>query len=151
MTPNDQDLPRWRPLLRISARAWLGVIEGDEGTLWTGDEAGRCRQVDPDGHIGCLPLLERPYDEVRAELSRGANTWAPATRIAMNRVVPAGVIEAAFRIGTDYWLRRACTWLEALGPSEQTAVWALRLENATGATQATRHEARRVRRSWPPS
>jgi hypothetical protein len=152
VTLTDEERGGWRPLVRISATTWLGVIEGDDGMLWTADDGGaRRRQVDPGNPMGCLPLLERPYEDVADDLSRAAGTSPAGVRAATSCLVPGGVVEAALHIGTDYWLEGACAWLAALAPSEQTATWAFRVENAAGAGQPTSHAARRVRRSWPPA
>jgi hypothetical protein len=152
VTPSDEGRDDWRPLLSVSATTWLGVIEGDDGRLWTADDGGgRRRVVDLANPMDCLPLLERPYDDVVNDLSRSAEAGSAVTRSATSRLIPGGVVEAALHIGTDYWLRGACAWLAALTPSEQASAWASRIEDAAGADQSTRHAARRVRRGWPPA
>lgn len=135
----------WRPLLRVSSVTWLG--ESDEGTLWIGSDPGVRRQLDLDRLIACLPLLERPYVDVLDELTSAVASCGPTAGDALHRVVP-GVIETALASESEYWLRGACAWVEALGPSEQALDWARRLETATAASQSTRHAARRLRTRW---
>ena len=147
MTSTAAKLGSWRPLLRVSSAAWLGEHDGDEGALWVGSDLVARRPIDPDLPVGCLPLLERPYGDVQDELTRTPGCGA-ATRAALSRVVPAGVIEAAFHLGSAHWLAGACAWVEHLGPSEQTRGWARRLETTTAAGQSTRHRAHRLRGHW---
>jgi hypothetical protein len=140
--------PGWHPLLPLGPSTWLGEVGGDQGSLWTGDDVEPFRQLDLDQPVACLPLLERSLDDVLTDVTRAEDMCRPATGRALRRLVPAVVVETALRSESGHWLDGACRWLGAMPPSDRTARWARAVESSSAASQATRHEARRVRRRW---
>lgn len=138
----------WHPLVPLTSTTWLGEVEGDEGSLWTGGDARPLRQLHLDHPVACLPLLERSLDDVLRDVGRAEGECRPATAGALRRLVPATVVETALRSESGYWLDGACRWLAAMQPSDRTARWAGEIEGSATASQATRHEARRARRRW---
>lgn len=141
----------WHPLVPVTSSTWLGEVEGDEGSLWTGGDARPLRQLDVDHPVACLPLLERNLEDVLRDVVRAEGECRPATARALRRLVPETVVETALRSESGYWLDGASRWLTAMHPSDRTARWARQIEGSAAASQATRHEARRARRRWSVS
>ena len=101
--------PRWRFLLTVSGRSWLEEQRGHEGWLWLGDTWGRHHPVRLGAPVSCLPLLERPYATVIAELDETVTGSSDATRRALQELVPGAVIDLAARSHSAYWLAGAGT------------------------------------------
>lgn len=139
---------RWRLLLTVSDSVWLEEERGREGRLCFGDARGEHRPVRLEAPLGCLPLLERPFVDVLAELRRTAATSGAVTRRALEQLVPGGVIEMALQSESSYWLAGAVAWLGAMDPSERASDQAFRILHAPAAEQSTRHAARRIHRRW---
>lgn len=132
-------------MLRVSSDSWLGVHGDDTSTLWVGGE-GPTRVVDADCAVGGLPLLERPRSEVVDELARASVEHGAPVAALLTRVVPTGLVKAALLLDGDYWLALTLPWLQDLETSSSTWAWAIRIEAAGGASQSTRHAARRLAR-----
>ena len=150
MTPAED--ARWRFLLTVSGRSWLEEQGGHEGRLWLGDTGGRHHPVRVDAPVSCLPLLERPYAAVMAELRETATASSEVTRRALEELVPGGVIDLAARSQSSYWLAGAVAWLAAMDLSQRSSDQALLIWRNPAADQSTRHVARRIYRRWtePP-
>lgn len=117
----------WQPVLQAGGRV-LG-LDG-QGRWVLGDGPGRVHPL--DWLVPLLPMLELHYAEVeRATAGVPADPpWEELLRLALTS-------------GSDYWSARALDWLEG-GHPVSALLGVLDEVGRTGATQRTRHCARRL-------
>lgn len=125
----------WEPLLSLGPDTWVGVV--DEDRLYVGSFERPIRRVDVRNPTGLLPLLERPYTVVRADLDEVGGDLIPVD------AVPAAAVAAR----DSGWVRLALSWLADMPPSEPNRRLLVDIEEAPWAEQDVRHGARRVRRA----
>lgn len=139
--PSDQ---RWLPVLHVAGDTWLGVVGGS--AWWIGKLEGPQREIVLSNPIGLLPCLERPYTVVAADLEAKADELRTAGFRLPGGLSLAAIPGTAAASHQTYWAELALTWLADM-PSSADCLRVLRtLEDADWATQAIRHQARRLRR-----
>lgn len=136
--------PSWTRILRLGQHSWLGLV-GD--VLYIGDETRPKRQLDLEIPIGLLPCLERPYEEVRAELGACERELSMLSGPLLSAVPLAAIPRTAVATQMDYWTSLSVPWLASLPASEVDDNVIIAIEEASWAGQASRHAARRLRRS----
>jgi hypothetical protein len=125
----------WEPILSIGRDTWAGVIDG--GRLCVGTFDHPIRHVDARYPIDLLPLLERPYAAVHAELDEMGEDRIPVDDL------PAAAVASQ----DNQWAELALSWLAEMPPSEAGQRLLIDLEEASWTTQNVRHGARRIRRA----
>jgi hypothetical protein len=131
-------------VLHVEGDAWLGVV--DEATWWMGKLGGPQREIDLSNPIGLLPCLERPYSVVAADLEAKADELSGAGFSLPDGLSLAAIPRTAAAGQQTYWAELALAWLADMPPSEDSLGVLRTLEDADWATQAIRHQARRIRR-----
>ena len=125
----------WEPILNIDSDTWAGVIDGDRLCVGTFDHP--IRHVDARYLTDLLPLLQRPYSAVHAELDE-----MEEDRIPVDDLPAAAVASQA-----NQWAELALSWLAEMPPSEANRRLLVDLEDASWTTQDVRHGAHRIRRA----
>jgi hypothetical protein len=125
----------WEPILNIDPDTWAGVIDG--GQLCVGTFDHPIRHVDARYPTDLLPLLERPYTAVHAELDEMGEDRIPVDAL------PAAAVASQ----DNQWAELALSWLAEMPPSEAGQRLLIDLEEASWTTQNVRHGARRIRRA----
>ncbi|WP_416430424.1 hypothetical protein [Paenarthrobacter nicotinovorans] len=136
--------PSWTRILFLGQASWLGLV-GD--VLYVGDEQRPKRQLDLKHPVGLLPCLERPYEEVRAELEARERELSMAPGTLLSTVPLATIPATAVATQMDYWTSLAVPWLASLPASDVDDTVIIAIEEAPWASQASRHGARKLRRS----
>lgn len=117
-------------LVEVSSTVWISrAPQAEGGGVWLSGADGPLRPVDGTRPVvGCLPLLERPYAEVKEECDRAGAQHGGAVRTSLDELVPGLVVEAALASGTDHWLRLALGWFGELSPSSRALAWLAQIE-----------------------
>jgi hypothetical protein len=144
--------PSWIKILWLGQESWLGLF-GD--VLYVGDEIRPKRQLDLEVPTGLLACLERPYEEVRAELEARERELSMPLGTLLSTVPLATIPTAAVATQMDYWASLSVSWLASLPTSDVDDNVIIAIEEAPWAGQASRHGARSLRRgrsrTWPRS
>lgn len=129
----------WLRILRVDDHSWLGRRGG---ILEIGDERGPKRVLDAWEPIPLLPLLERPYQDVLAEV-REYDRASSVPAESLRRQIPwARIPHAAASTKMDYWIQLALDWLSEMDTAEVDLQLVQHLASSTWATQRARHRAR---------
>jgi len=136
--------PSWTRILKLGQHSWLGLV-GD--VLYIGDDTRPKRQLDLENPIGLLPCLERPYEEVRAELEARELELSMVPGTLLSTVPLATIPATAVATQMNYWTSLSVPWLASLPASDVDDNVIMAIEEAPWASQASRHGVRRLRRS----
>lgn len=135
----------WQPALHLGAEQWVGLV--NSGEVFIGDREQARRRVDAAAPTGLLPLLERPFDLVAAEIEEWESGQRRSHGFLARRLPLESLVLHALTSGSDYWAGLALRWVVAM-PHVAGIVDALAsLETATWAPQQLRHQARKTRRT----
>ncbi len=127
----------WEPVVDLDGDLWIGLV--DDSQVYVGSFERPIRRVDPRRPTALLPLLERPYDAVVAEIEGAGDVAGHVPLIA----IPAAAVASE----NDEWARLALSWLADMPPSPDIRQLLVELEEASWTADETRHGARRVRRA----
>ena len=129
----------WHPLMVVERDAWLGTL-GEQ--WWVGTRVEPHRRVDEGLPVALLPLLERPLQEVEAQL--GELSGLPSS------IQPAAI--AAFGLtASDYWAACALAWIRQGVPGFDRWDLLETLARSGTGTQSTRHAAWKLLKNRPPT
>lgn len=114
MTLDDFDSPSkrvsWKPVLQVSSTAWLGIYENTPNTIWLGSFTSAKREVDQTDPIGLLPILERPYHVIEAEID-ALDTASDRNLVSLiSNLLPDLLIRTAVTTKSDYWVGLSLAW-----------------------------------------
>ncbi len=143
MSSTDPTRSSWIRILHLGGESWLGLV-GDD--LFVGDETTPKRLLEPEVPTGLLPCLERPYEDVRADLDEREDELS-LPRGSLTEMVPLTAIPAAaITSRIDYWVELALDWIVVLPTGGVDDGSLLAIEQAPWASQRAKHRARSIRR-----
>ena len=116
------------------------------GELYVGSEESAERRVEADSPTGLLPLLERPYAVVAAEIQAWDAQHELSQGSLAQRLPLEAVVRHASASASEYWAGLALDWIVAMPPVVDIGEALAALEVAAWAPQKLRHRARRIRR-----